>query len=67
MQAPKKRVSKSRKNMRRAHDFLTVPQAAKCSHCGANVRSHTACAECGHYRGRFFLKTRKETAESAQE
>ncbi|MCC6954870.1 MAG: 50S ribosomal protein L32 [Deltaproteobacteria bacterium] len=67
MQAPKKRVSKSRKNMRRAHDGLTVVGVSKCKNCGGNVRSHTVCGECGFYRGRFFISARKSAAAATQE
>lgn len=57
MQAPKKRQSQARRDMRRAHDFLVAVNTTKCQNCGANVRQHAVCGECGFYRGRFFFKT----------
>jgi large subunit ribosomal protein L32 len=58
MPVPKKKTSKSRRNMRRAHDFLTPKYAITCSNCGAFTLRHVACGECGFYRGRQVLKLR---------
>lgn len=55
MQAPKKKMSKSRRGTRRAHDFLTAVSTTKCLNCQADVRTHAVCSECGFYRGRFYL------------
>ena len=55
MQAPKKKQSQARRDMRRAHDFLVPVSTTKCQNCGAHVRQHSICGECGFYRGRFFL------------
>lgn len=52
MAVPKKKTSKSRRNMRRAHDFLTPVQSAACDNCGERKLSHHMCPSCGHYRGR---------------
>ena len=57
MAVPKKKTSKSRKNMRRAHDFLTVPAAAVCPQCKAPKLPHRACPTCGTYKGKQVLKT----------
>ena len=57
MAVPKKKTSKSRKNMRRAHDFLSVPAASSCPQCKAPKLPHRACAACGTYKGRQVLKT----------
>jgi large subunit ribosomal protein L32 len=55
MAVPKKKTSKSRRNMRRAHDALPQKQASQCSNCGAHKVSHHMCPSCGHYRGRQVL------------
>jgi large subunit ribosomal protein L32 len=52
MAVPKKKSSKSRRNMRRAHDALTATGAVECSNCGELKRSHHVCPACGHYDGR---------------
>ncbi|MFT5679718.1 MAG: large subunit ribosomal protein L32 [Myxococcota bacterium] len=52
MAVPKKRTSKSRKGMRRAHDFLTPNAASEyCDSCGELKLLHHICASCGVYRG----------------
>lgn len=56
MAVPKKKTSKSRKNMRRAHDFLTPPAASVCPQCTAPKLPHRACASCGTYKGREVIK-----------
>jgi large subunit ribosomal protein L32 len=65
MQAPKKKQSQSRRDMRRAHDFLVPENTTKCQNCSANVRQHSICGECGFYRGRFFVKASSQTAVEA--
>lgn len=52
MAVPKKKVSKSRRNMRRAHHALTVSASAECPNCGELKRPHHVCGACGQYDGR---------------
>lgn len=52
MPTPKKKTSRSRRNMRRAHDFLTPPGVQVCPNCGALSKPHHVCLSCGHYNGR---------------
>lgn len=52
MAVPKKKVSKSRRNMRRSHHRLTVDAHAECPNCGELKRPHHVCGSCGHYDGR---------------
>jgi large subunit ribosomal protein L32 len=56
MAVPKKKTSKSRKNMRRAHDFLTPPTVSNCPQCKAPKLPHRACPSCGTYKGREVIK-----------
>jgi len=52
MAVPKKKVSKSRRNMRRAHDGLKNISPIECPNCGEAKRPHHICPSCGHYDGR---------------
>jgi large subunit ribosomal protein L32 len=52
MAVPKKKVSKSRRNMRRAHDTLTISTKTECANCGEVKRPHHVCGSCGYYDGR---------------
>ncbi|MBC6405388.1 MAG: 50S ribosomal protein L32 [Rhodospirillales bacterium] len=52
MAVPKKKTSKSRRNMRRAHDQLSDSAYVECPNCGELKRPHHVCAACGYYDGR---------------
>ena len=53
MAVPKRRLSSSKRNMRRAnHDKVAAPNLVPCPHCGEPVVPHRACASCGYYKGR---------------
>lgn len=53
MAVPKRRKSRSKRDMRRAqHDKVTAPNLVPCAKCGEPVVPHRACASCGHYKGR---------------
>jgi large subunit ribosomal protein L32 len=52
MAVPKKKVSPSRRGMRRSHEALAKPTYAECSNCGELKRPHHVCSHCGHYDGR---------------
>jgi large subunit ribosomal protein L32 len=50
---PKRRKSRSKRNMRRAqHDKVVAPNLVPCPNCGEPLVPHRACASCGHYKGR---------------
>jgi large subunit ribosomal protein L32 len=53
MAVPKRKKSRSRRDMRRAHhDKVTAPNLAPCPHCGEMMVPHRVCPSCGHYKGR---------------
>jgi len=52
MAVPKKKTSKSRRNMRRAHHALSAPAYMECKNCGEQKRPHHVCRACGHYDDR---------------
>lgn len=60
MAVPKRRTSVRKKNMRRAHDALTVPNFVSCSQCGEPKQRHRACGSCGAYRGRQAAEARDD-------
>ena len=49
MAVPQNKVTKSKRNMRRAHDALKASQGVECSNCGELKRPHHVCSACGHY------------------
>ncbi len=53
---PKRKVSKGRRNRRRAHDALTRPALVNCPSCGEKMRPHRVCLNCGVYQGRTVFE-----------
>ena len=62
MAVPKKKTSKSRRNMRRAHHALKPSSYVECSNCGELKRPHHVCLACGHYDEREVIAVKTETA-----
>ena len=53
MAVPKKRMSSSRRDKRRAnHDRVAPVALSPCPNCEELMVSHRVCPACGHYRGR---------------
>lgn len=60
MAVPKRRTSRSKRNIRRAnHDKVTAPNLSPCPKCGEPTVSHRACASCGFYKGREVVPVQK--------
>jgi large subunit ribosomal protein L32 len=55
MPNPKRRHSKRRTAMRRAHDFLTPPGLSLCPNCHEPKLSHRVCPKCGFYKGKAVV------------
>jgi len=51
MIAPFRRISKTKKRMRRSHQALSVPGMITCPNCGELTLAHRACRACGYYKG----------------
>ncbi len=52
MAVPKKKISKAKRNSRRAHDALISSAYHECPNCGELKRPHHVCAACGYYNDR---------------
>ena len=52
MAVPKRRVSSTRRDKRRASvEKLEAPTLTKCPQCGEYIRPHRLCSNCGYYKG----------------
>ena len=49
MAVQQNKVSKSRRNNRRAHDALVAANPNECPNCGELKRPHHVCGACGYY------------------
>jgi large subunit ribosomal protein L32 len=63
MSVPKKRRTKSSVGKRQSHDSLKKIKVSKCSKCGDPILSHTACKNCGTYKGKQVLKIKTTTTK----
>ena len=54
MANPKRKISRSKRDMRRANwkNSLKTSNVATCDHCGEPKLPHRACSSCGYYNGR---------------
>ncbi len=57
---PKRKISKGRRNRRRAHDALRRPHLITCPSCKAKIPPHQVCPHCGTYRGRQVFEVEEE-------
>ncbi|RMF30305.1 MAG: 50S ribosomal protein L32 [Chloroflexi bacterium] len=53
---PKRKVSRGRRNRRRAHHALRPPQLIPCPDCGELKLPYRVCPNCGTYRGQQVLE-----------
>lgn len=56
MAVPKRKVSRSKRDMRRAHQKVAAPNPSSCPQCQEPMLPHHACQSCGFYKGRTAIK-----------
>lgn len=61
MAVPKRKVTPSRRGMRRSHDALKVVHGMDCDNCGNRKLPHHICNSCGMYKGRQVLNAVSES------
>lgn len=61
---PKRKISKGRRDRRRANDALKPINLVQCSNCGEMRLPHNVCPSCGYYQGREVLSISKEDKKS---
>ena len=60
---PFRKVSKTRKRMRRSHNALTMPGMVAGKECGEMIKPHRACPKCGSYKGKTVVAKKESTEE----
>ena len=60
MAVQQNKVSKSRRNNRRAHDALMAGNPNECPNCGELKRPHHICASCGFYGDKEVVSMTEE-------
>lgn len=57
MALPKRKISKSRRDKRRASNTkMTAPNLVECPQCHEPMMSHRVCPSCGFYKGEEVIK-----------
>jgi large subunit ribosomal protein L32 len=56
---PKHKVSRHQRGNRRRHQVLSPPVLVVCPTCRTMMRAHRVCKECGYYKGRQVIETKK--------
>ncbi len=57
MAVPKRKTSKSKKNMRRASAYkLSKTTLVECSQCHEMKEPHRVCRSCGYYKNREVIE-----------
>lgn len=59
MGVPKRRHSKTRKNMRRAQQKIEAPGFIACPQCHEPKMPHRVCPECGYYKDKEVIAAAK--------
>lgn len=60
MAVPKGKVSKARRDKRRANWKVTVKTLVECPHCHEKKVAHQVCKNCGYYDGAQVVETEKK-------
>ena len=63
MAVPFRKVSKTRRDMRRTHYKKTASTLVKCPNCGEMIKPHRVCPECGFYKKINRLEKVEEVKE----
>ncbi|GIK29622.1 MAG: 50S ribosomal protein L32 [Chloroflexi bacterium] len=58
---PKRKISKGRRDRRRAHDALSLKHLVECETCGEYHIAHRVCPKCGSYRGQTIVQVTTES------
>ena len=62
MAVPARKMSKTSSRMRRTHYKINESTTTTCPKCGATIKPHRVCKECGSYKGKEVI-TKEEAAE----
>ena len=60
MAVPKVKVSKARRNSRKANWRISTPSMMECPHCHEQKLPHKVCKACGYYDGKEVIAKKEE-------
>ncbi len=62
MAVPFRKVSKTRRDMRRTHYKVSANGLVACPNCKEMIRPHRACPKCGFYKGKNVVSKEENAA-----
>ena len=63
MAVPARKVSKTSGRMCRTHYKISAKTVTTCPKCGAPVKPHRVCKNCGTYKGKEVIAKKENTDE----
>lgn len=63
MAVPKGKISKARRNSRKANWKVSTPSIVECPNCHEMKKPHMICKKCGYYNGKEVIAQKKEEKE----
>ena len=57
---PKRKISRARRDSRRANWKLSLPGIVECPQCHAKKLAHRMCKACGYYDGKQIVAQEEE-------
>lgn len=60
MPIPFRRTSKTRKAKRRTHQKAEAPNTNMCPNCGATLKAHNVCKNCGYYKDKKVIDVKEK-------
>ncbi|MDI6703149.1 MAG: 50S ribosomal protein L32 [bacterium] len=60
MALPKRKISKARRDKRRTHWKVSLPQQSICPKCHLVKLPHFVCPHCGYYKGKEVIKIKEK-------
>ena len=60
MAVPKRKVSKARRDSRRANWTASAPTLVECPKCHELMAPHTVCKKCGSYKNKVVVEEKKK-------
>lgn len=62
MAVPKGKISKARRNSRKANWKVATPSIVECPQCHEMKQPHIACKKCGYYKGEQKIQIKSAKA-----
>jgi len=63
MAVPKRKTSPARRDRRRAHDAIKLPNLVACPSCHGMRMPHQVCPHCGNYDGKQIVEIKEKSKE----